>query len=568
MPQKGKRFSANAVPSVVALPSGLEDVLRVDKRLLGAVQCTLSDFAELLASTPLVFFPDFTDHGTQHVADVLTASESFISKSSFDLLTPADSAVLICASLLHDAAMHLTPDGFLALVDGEYRSPSQTGFADEPWPQLWEQFKMESARFSGRQNSQLFGTPEPVSAPGRAHGSWTADQFRLIGEFVRRHHARLAHEMALSGVPGVSSARSLKIDSHLGELANIAGIVARSHGLPLRASADILHMQYQNRVAPLSTHPVFLMAVLRIADYFQIHASRAPEIRLRVQSLRSPISVREWKRHSAVLGLSISADDPEALHILTKPLDAETFIGLEELFTDIQNELDTAWAVLGETFGLQSSTGLDRFALTVRRIKHNLDDVVLRSSLSYVPVRAAFATAGADFLNLLVGPLYGQKPELGVRELLQNSVDAVRELNQYCRQASVTVSNLDRPDQPADVLIELQAAPNGEYWLTVSDKGIGMSVDTVVNYFLRAGASFRDTVMFGGRRSSTRIENPRFFEAVVSALVRSQVFYSAIGYASPRGTLNPRMESSSRQPWTPTPLSYGFAIGQSGLQFG
>jgi molecular chaperone HtpG len=91
----------------------------------------------------------------------------------------------------------------------------------------------------------------------------------------------------------------------------------------------------------------------------------------------------------------------------------------------------------------------------------------------------------------MVRPLYGDHPEIGIRELIQNAVDACRELRDHVRQ---TPSNPppDLPHQEADVLVKLIKSKDHEFgWLEVSDKGIGMTASTVQNYFLKAGASFR-----------------------------------------------------------------------------
>lgn len=62
----------------------------------------------------LILFPEFTDHGVTHFQRVLYAADALLTPESRDLLTAQDTAVLTIAVLLHDAAMHLTPDGFLA----------------------------------------------------------------------------------------------------------------------------------------------------------------------------------------------------------------------------------------------------------------------------------------------------------------------------------------------------------------------------------------------------------------------------------------------------------------------
>ncbi|HKS26548.1 MAG TPA: ATP-binding protein, partial [Pyrinomonadaceae bacterium] len=108
----------------------------------------------------------------------------------------------------------------------------------------------------------------------------------------------------------------------------------------------------------------------------------------------------------------------------------------------------------------------------------------------YVPKHAALQTAGVDLLKLLITPLYGDKPEMGVRELLQNAVDARLELEDYLGK-NPPLPRPDLQEQSADLVISITEKEDGTKWLSVSDRGIGMTVDTILNYFLKAGASFR-----------------------------------------------------------------------------
>ena len=101
-------------------------------------------------------------------------------------------------------------------------------------------------------------------------------------------------------------------------------------------------------------------------------------------------------------------------------------------------------------------------------------------------------TSGAELLKLLISPLYGDRPEFGIRELLQNAVDACRELQDYLAQRQ-EVSSFEAPSQSADVLISLEQKGNGTRWVHVSDCGVGMTVSTIRDYYLKAGASFRNS---------------------------------------------------------------------------
>src|SRR6185437_13203676 len=107
-----------------------------------------------------------------------------------------------------------------------------------------------------------------------------------------------------------------------------------------------------------------------------------------------------------------------------------------------------------------------------------------------VPKKVQLGVAGPDVLKLFVEPLYGERPEIGIRELMQNAVDAVRELREYVEKHPEFAKFL-QPKETADITIWLDDPDqNGFAVLTVSDHGIGMTEETIANYFLIAGASF------------------------------------------------------------------------------
>ena len=90
---------------------------------------------------------------------------------------------------------------------------------------------------------------------------------------------------------------------------------------------------------------------------------------------------------------------------------------------------------------------------------------------------------------MLAEPLYGDDPTYGIRELIQNSVDACLEL----KDLPESVKNSRQTDRP-DILLSLVKDEFGNRILIVEDQGIGMTVATLRNYFLRAGASYRQSI--------------------------------------------------------------------------
>ena len=318
---------------------------------------------------------------------------------------------------------------------------------------------------------------------------WSTKQLKLIGEFLRRHHHRLAHQIAGNGFPGpVPRDDRTALQGLDADLADAVGLVARSHGMPLRDSFSYLDAHLGLRTYR-RMHPVFLMSLLRVADYLQVEAERAPTQLLAVRRLRSPVSRGEWSKHEAVRDIRTDEPDIEAIYVEARPDDIKTYLGLKELLAGLQCELDASWAVLGEVYSRYAE--LARLGLTIRRVRSNLDDEEeFARTVDYVPCHAAFDTAGPELMKLLVEPLYGDNPAIGVRELLQNAIDAVREREALCRLASEP-PEADKPDDEVDVTITLKQEDDGSFWLVVEDNGIGMTADTIRDYFLTAGACIR-----------------------------------------------------------------------------
>jgi len=482
------------------IPAFLNATYSGDLKLNAFVSHSLATIEAHVEANKPVFFPEYTDHSVKHIELVLQTAIDLASPAARGQITTADASALPIGVSLHDLGMYLTKDGFESLLSegGRWRG---VDFFDHgtTWRNLWDEFYAEATRFDGRKLRQLFGDNyRPVRPLPSTDAIWQDSDYLLVGEFLRRHHPRLAHEIALHGLPA-KDGDAIVICPTTSEdqlfLADISGLVARSHGIDLRVCIDYLQHKYKNKIDPRNSHPIYLAALLRIADYFQIQSTRAPTARTDVTTFQSSISQGEWTVHQSVRDITNTGGDPEAIVIIAEPTDVETFLKLKRWLTGLQRELDQTWAVLGEVYGLQVHSGLNLLGLRIRRLKSNIDDVAeFAKSVSYVPARIVFDTANADLLKLLVAPLYGDDPGIGIRELFQNAIDAVREFNDTASQHPDLLS-LKRYELEADVTLRIELDQDGLLdEIVISDRGIGMSSETIQNYFLRAGSSFRQAM--------------------------------------------------------------------------
>ena len=112
------------------------------------------------------FFPNYTDHGVEHLERVLATELQLIPEEVFDenLLTAGDIAVLVTSTLLHDIGMHIREQGFLELVaeDTKYQPVewfTRDGNSDRSWSVLWQEFQEEVLRYGDREIIPILGPP-------------------------------------------------------------------------------------------------------------------------------------------------------------------------------------------------------------------------------------------------------------------------------------------------------------------------------------------------------------------------------------------------------------------------
>lgn len=465
-----------------------------------AIQHYANTLAAILEKNDLPFFPYYTDHGIAHIEAVLQSASDLIPEEAWQVLTAEDAAVLIGATLLHDIAMLVQADGFLELIDENSRFQPVGWIKEElPWYELWQQYEREAKRFSDKKLAEIIG--EQATQNWKFDGLpkdksfWTENHKLIIGEFIRRHHTRLAHEIALNGFLGLdeNSFPVLANDKGLGNLADLIGLTARSHGVSLRLCQDYLKQKYSKTLKPRGVAVLYPMALLRVADYLQMKCDRAPLVLLQLSKPTSPISRQEWAKHRAVISIT-EHDDPMGRMIeIDDKLSLETYLQLQELIAGLQREIDHATVVLSEVYGSRDNN-LNKLTLKLRRVYSSLDDEPFRERLPYIPERTGFSV-DPNLLSLLVKPLYGDVPNVGIRELMQNGMDAVRELETWCELHHKDLTTLDLPNlaENADVLIDYILDEHGSWLVRIQDRGIGMAHSTLQNYFLRAGASFRQS---------------------------------------------------------------------------
>ncbi len=463
--------------------------ISLPKRLGGKIQDTTFGrqvpalFEYLENCEPPLFFPEITSLST-FINTRLHALDSLITDDALDVMSLEDVETAVKTILILALAFSIDPQEFFCLVDrGDDNSSSNID-----WNAEWQSFLSEASRYDGRKLYQLLGSTEPIKAPQYDPRGTSLRDSIIVREFLRTRVAMLVESAALP--------LSHRFSQRLSEFfrpdqLELPVLVLRSLHVDVRHALDSIHLLSSRNEIREYKHVriTYIMCVFRVSLYLTVipQNSISSSEQLRVERLAIPSSLElDMDRTNLLeveMGVNSSThDDPEALYVTTYPKFSRQYCAIRRLLDELQRDLDNAWAIIGEVYGRVIPLGL-----RIRRIRSNLDRIdQFSQKVGYVPRSVRFESAGVDLLKLLIGPLYGESPSVGIRELVQNAVDAIRERQHV---------EMKRPEsleiEMSEVVVSVNVHSSSSATVVIRDRGIGMTIDTIQNYFLKAGASYR-----------------------------------------------------------------------------
>jgi hypothetical protein len=418
------------------------------------------------------YFPEYTLHDYRHISKVLELSARLIPDKTLEKLNPKSVEVLIGAIALHDLGMFIKPAGLKRLIFGEYKDWKEEHLDNHSWNKTWEDFYKKARRYTDRQLIRLFGDAAPVESlpPDDIPKDDTRYQRLLYGEFIRQNHHRLAFLIADKGLPGDNTDLDVFKNCNCDEKTRkIIGLVAQSHGMKLRDTEEFLK-HYEYAPHPEDVPVFYLMTVLRMADYLHIGRERASKMMELADEMHSPESKRQFHLNQAIEGEPLIDDEHKSVNINADPDCSSTYEDMEDILRIIQQELDSCWAILAEKYAY-------KYELSIHRLTSNLfDENKIASFNDRFLTRRAALDVNPDIVKHLIGPLYDNNLSYGVRELIQNAVDACNERSENDKNV---VGKIDIRVDTKKMTFE------------IIDNGIGMNEDILRNYYLVAGSSYR-----------------------------------------------------------------------------
>lgn len=394
-----------------------------------------------LSSTIRDTFRTYTLHDETHICNVMTIMLKLVGELKSNL-TRNECAMLIMAACCHDIGMSVTDE--------------------------------EKAYLRGcpdRMQTYLEKHPSDYNIAyqhGLCEGVTITDE--ILQHYIRaNHHKRVSEQL-----------QNIVWPEALGRSINIGNLISvcQSHG------EDATIINQLPRSEP-NLDLLFCAVLLRLGDILDFDATRAPDALFRyinlahLDGIENEISRAEWQKHQASRGFIFSSYNQHNQHILFYRAEC-TNIRVEQSIISYLDWVDAELTACGKLIRYMEPRW---HTLMLPGQVHR--EITARGYLS----GAYKLTLDQErVLDLLVGRELYSDPAVFVRELIQNAIDAVRTRKQLDK-------NLPRNWTP-QINIRTWVDDEGFHWFRIEDNGIGMTEQTIREYFLKVGCSYYNSDQF------------------------------------------------------------------------
>lgn len=427
-----------------------------------ALVSKVGNFANMRLKTVIKHMQEFTLHDDTHIFNMLTIIERIIPTSSLEKLSIPDLLMLILSVFLHDVGMAPEEKYILAWKN----QLSDTDYDDE-----LQKDKDKFERFRMTYTHQLADIKR-LNTEGQHSKAQLLEDF-IITEYIRTTHATRARKI-------IATYWDKKIIYQDIDLTEDLAMICFSHN---EDYTYLLNME-TFKICAQDTYLClpFVAVVLRLADIIDFDPKRTPHVLFSHLAVKNPVSLNEWKKHQSINARTIS---PNKL-VFTAQCEHPAIEAAIHSFCDqIDEELRNGTVVLSNL----SDEGMD-IDLTIYKIplppqinRHKIQ--AKKDTATGKPIyryhNTKFSLNKKQIIDLLMGTkLYG-KPEVALRELLQNSIDAC-----LLRQR---LSESWNTDYTPKITVSLYKKNDIDY-LRVSDNGIGMNQHIIDKYYTNIGCSY------------------------------------------------------------------------------
>ena len=415
--------------------------------------------------------PQYTLHDESHFLRVVELMAMVLGKT-LDELNSIELCLLILTAYYHDQGMVMSKDEYENLSSNdEFQLFRDTWYINHPnYKEI--QTQLQDLNINYDERNRLSKLLSELDAG-------------LLTDYLRVTHAKRSSDYVIETF---SNDKRLVISNI--NLSNILAKLCESHYSHTHELTTANGFNHDEQIGLYKINMPFIAIVLRLADILDFDADRTPDVLFRTIHFSSDISLQEWEKHRGIQGWEIN----ESLVRFTAKYDHPAYQAAAFKFMDwIDKELSECQTLCRsvpaqfEHYKLLLPSSVDRSRIQPKDngyIYHDLEIGLSRN----------------EIVKLLMTDELYDRPYFCIRELLQNSLDALR-----YRKALFTCAEIEWNEGRVDFFHSLDK--DGYEIIQCKDNGAGMDKDIVTRFLTNAGRSFYRSPDFERERVNFRKKN-------------------------------------------------------------
>lgn len=432
-------------------------------------------FAYQKTKTILMHMGEFTLHDGDHLFRVLTLMEKLLSPEKIEELSVPELMLLILSAFFHDIGMAVEEKDVCSWRKVWDLSPSLSDEEKDEYSKF-QRFYLSKPE----QKSQI----ESYVIQGKNSDADLLKNY-IVSDYIRSTHAERAIDIIEKNWLGKIKYRNVDLTVEFAD-------ICFSHNNDALSLLDLdrNYLCGDGVYANLQ----LVAVILRLADILDFDAKRTPSVLFSHLFVRNPVSIKEWNKHRAIEAWSISE---ELIQFHAKCNHPAIEASIHDFCDIIDSELSACNNIISSINEFDRNQGKKH--LIIIPFKVNRSKIETMKDISGKPLylyqKAQFNLSKRQVIDLLMGTkLYGD-PEVALRELLQNSIDA-------CLLRSAMEKSWGNLYEP-EIHIKY-STENDDEVLEIIDNGIGMDQYIIDNYYSKIGSSFYKSPDFYELKSKSK----------------------------------------------------------------
>lgn len=419
-------------------------------------------YAYQRTKTILKHLGEFTLHDGDHLFRVLTLMEKLLSPGKIEEISVPELMLLILSAFFHDIGMAPNEKDVLSWKKVWDYSPEFDCKTDKN-----EHDKFQRYYLARPDQQSKF---EDFIRQGNNSGADLIKSY-LVADYIRTTHAERARSV-------IEKDWLERIKYRDADLTVEFASICYSHN---EDPFSIFELDQNYLCGPEIYANLQLVAViLRLADLLDFDAKRTPSVLYSHLFVRHPISLKEWEKHRSIEAWTINS---ELIQYHAKCNHPAIEASIHAFCDVIDDELSACNNIISAINDFNRNKGRDYFIKIPFKVDRSKIDTKkgIDGKPVYLYKETQFNLSKNQVIDLLMGTkLYGD-PEVALREILQNSIDAC-----LLRQALETSWNMQ---YTPEIHIKYSTV-NNEDVLEIIDNGTGMDQNIIDSYYSKVGSSF------------------------------------------------------------------------------